>query len=68
MRCVEKDGKIVVMVAVRGSAGMRWLVENLQTKPKMAIYFADLLTQELIDKAEEDMLRDFEKHLSKRPK
>jgi len=67
-KCVEKDGKIVVMAAVRGSAGMRWLVENLQTKPKMTIYFADLLTRELIDKAEEDMLRDFEKHLPTRPK
>jgi hypothetical protein len=68
IKCVENDGTIVVMVAVRGSAGMRWLIENLQTKPKMAIYFADLLTRELIDEAEEGMLRDFEKHLSTRPK
>jgi len=68
IKCVENDGTIVVMVAVRGSAGMRWLIENLQTKPKMAIYFADLLTQELIDEAEEDMLRDFERHLPTQPK
>lgn len=68
VKCVENDGAIVVMVAVRGSAGMRWLVENLQTKPKMAIYFADLLTRELIDEAKEDMLRDFEKHLPTQPK
>ena len=42
---------------------MQWLVEDLQTKPKMAIHFADLLTKELINKAKTDVLRAFERHL-----
>jgi hypothetical protein len=60
---VEDNGEVTVMALVRGAAGVKWLVENLRTKPKMAIHFADLLTHELIRQAKNDLLREFEKHL-----
>lgn len=60
-RFTENQGRITAMVVVRGSAGMKWLIDNLQAKSQ--ILFAELLTPELIKRAENNMLEGFEKHL-----
>jgi hypothetical protein len=60
-----EDGKrITVLALVRGSSGMKWLVGKLQAEPQVPVNFADLVTPELIRQAENNVLGDFEKHLS----
>jgi hypothetical protein len=59
-----EDEDILVMSVVRGTAGMQWLVEALQAEPQLPIVYADLLTAEIINQAENDILREFEKHLT----
>jgi hypothetical protein len=62
----DSDERLGVLVLVRGTVGRAWLVEELQREPVMRIYFADLLTRELIEQADEpgrDALRELEKHL-----
>ena len=60
---VDHDGRAGVLVLVRGTVGSDWLIEELQREPAMTIYFADLLTRELIEQADDDLLQGFEKHL-----
>ena len=58
------DGdRIVVVVAVRGPGGMRGLMERLRGKPGIEVVAGELLTRELIDGADGDGLREFEKLL-----
>lgn len=62
-----KDGdRVTVLAVVRGAAGRQWLIENLQTEPRLAISFAELLTKSLIDQVDGNMLREFEKYLPDR--
>ncbi|WP_417384305.1 hypothetical protein [Gimesia sp.] len=61
---VEKE-EVSVIVLVKGTAGLNWLIKNLQTKPELPIYFAGLLTPELIGKAEH--LQEFKKFLPEEP-
>lgn len=63
LECTQRDGNSMAMIVARGSGGVRWLTQEIQSRPRMRIYFADLLTKELIDQAEDDLLRKFEKHL-----
>ena len=60
---VENDGEAMVLAVVRGTAGRKWLVGAVQSDPKLRVVFADLLTRELIDQADNNVLRDFEKLL-----
>jgi hypothetical protein len=60
---LEDGGQITVLAVVQGSAGMKWLVDNLQAEPKLPVFVADLLTPDLIQQAENDILKEFEKHL-----
>jgi hypothetical protein len=60
---IERDGRVQVLAVVRGMAGSKWLVEDLQKEPKMSMIFVDLLTHELVDQSGNDVLRDFERHL-----
>lgn len=55
--------RITAMVVVRGFAGMKWLIDNLQAKPQLPILFAESLTPELIKRAENNFLEGFERHL-----
>ncbi|WP_278469984.1 hypothetical protein [Gimesia maris] len=62
---LEEKGEVNVMVLVRGPAGLKWLIDNLQTEPKLPIYYAGLLTPELIEKA--NNLQEFKKYLPEEP-
>ncbi|MCA9020068.1 MAG: hypothetical protein KDA74_08005, partial [Planctomycetaceae bacterium] len=57
---VEK-GEVSVIVLLKGTAGLKWLIKNLQTEPQLPIYFGGLLTPEMIGKAEH--LQEFKKFL-----
>ncbi|QDU48987.1 hypothetical protein [Gimesia panareensis] len=58
---LDEKGQKNVIVIVRGRAGIDWLVENLKTEPHLPIYFADLLTPELIERGK--YFKGFEKYL-----
>lgn len=60
---IESDEQVMVLAVVRGIAGQEWLIENLREEPKMTIDFADLLTRELINQADNDAIREFERFL-----
>ncbi|WP_197995822.1 hypothetical protein [Gimesia algae] len=49
------------MVLLRGSAGLDWLIKNLQTEPTLPVYCAGLLTPELVEKG--NNLQEFKKFL-----
>lgn len=59
---LDEDSNISVIMLVRGSAGMDWLIKKLQAPPKLPIYFAGLLTPQLIEQSKP--LKGFEKYLS----
>jgi hypothetical protein len=67
IRFLESDGQLTAMVLVRGTTGLHRLLENLQREPSLRIEFADVLSRDLIDSAEGNILRDFEKHLPASP-
>lgn len=67
VKFIEREGELLAAAAVRGIAGRNWLVELLQADPKMAVFFVDLLTLQLINEAEMDILRDFARLLSASP-
>lgn len=56
-----EEGEVSVIVLVKGTAGLNWLIKNLQTEPELPIYFGGLLTPELMGKAEH--LQEFKKFL-----
>ncbi|WP_291180255.1 hypothetical protein [Gimesia sp.] len=61
----EEKGEVSVMVLVRGTAGLKWMIHKLQEQPALPIYFAGLLTPELIEKG--DHLQEFKKYLPVEP-
>lgn len=56
-----EKGEVSVIVLVKGTAGLKWLIKKLQTEPELPIYFGGLLTPELMGKAEH--LQEFKKFL-----
>ena len=58
---LDEKGEKNVIVLVRGRAGLDWLVENLKAEPHLPIYFAGLLTRELIERGK--YFKGFEKYL-----
>ncbi|QDT90544.1 hypothetical protein [Gimesia algae] len=59
---LEENREESVMVLVRGTTGLKWLIKNLQTEPTLPVYYAGLLTPELVEKG--DNLQEFKKFLS----
>ena len=65
---VEDNRQVAVMAVVRGFAGQKWLIDELQSDPKLPVLIAEPLTRELIDQADKGqgkLLEDFKKHLPK---
>ncbi len=62
---VDKGNGVSVVALVRGTGGMNWLIEKLQTKPKMTIYAAEMFTPELLKKANNPVWQKFAKRLPK---
>lgn len=58
---LDEKGEKNVIVLVRGRAGLDWLVENLKAEPHLPIYFAGLLTREMIERGK--YFKGFEKYL-----
>lgn len=58
---LDEKGQKNVIVLVRGRAGLNWVIENLKAEPRLPIYFADLLTREMIERGK--YFKGFEKYL-----
>lgn len=58
---LEENSEVSVMVLVQGSTGLDWLIKNLQAKPELPIYYAGLLTPEMVEKG--NNLQEFKEFL-----
>jgi hypothetical protein len=60
---LQRDGGVTALLVVQGAGKVKRLAEKLQADANLRVVFADLLTAELIDQADDEGLREFRKHV-----